>query len=1173
MTTLSIPAVCLRRTALSCCYTILFLLTSVSLHAQWQPKLTPIKTPWTSLVDPNNPLPEYPRPQMTRTQWMNLNGYWEFSSGAASDAVPHNQTLSGKIVVPYPVESTLSGVTKHYDRLWYRRMITVPAAWSGKRILIHFGAIDWESEVFVNGTSMGIHKGGYDEVTYDITDQLIGSGPQEIIVRVYDPTKDYGQPRGKQTSTPDGIMYTCTSGIWQTVWLEPVAPQYISALKLVPDIDNNCLRVTVNTPNGNGLTTSVTAKDGSALAGSVNGNANAELVLPLPNAKLWSPESPFLYDLAILIKNGTTVLDSVTSYAGMRKIAIDKSTATPKVYLNNKPIFMMGPLDQGFWPDGIYTAPTDEALRSDIEMEKALGFNMVRKHIKVEPQRWYYWADKLGILVWQDMPSANSYDGTPNMPTDQDQFNLELARMVNTHVNSPSIVMWVIFNEFQGQFDAVGRCAYVKGLDPTRLTNQGSGDLFGSAGDILDGHSYSPPSVPYSTQQAVVCGEYGGVGLAVANHLWGATNNPYITAANGTELTSIYSGYANDLVNFKTYNGMSGAVYTEITDVEGEINGFLTYDRILKVDAAQVKAINEHVIGQVQMVLSQNDVLPTSNKSPQQWKYTTSAPPADWNSINFSDNSWASGAGGFGNIGNPGTSWSTSDIWLRKTFNPGNLSAADIQQLVFSVFHDDDCEIYINGILAARRIAWTTGYMTLAMSAEAKNALISNGNNVLAVHCVNIIAGQFIDVGIVKANLSPAYNAAQCIKPVDKSGNIDVNVQLQWNSDALVTSHKIYFGVSPVLTTADLKATQAATSHSLTGLMPATNYYWRIDEVTPYGNIPGAVWKFTTRNDGVAVVYGDCAYGGTAIALDAGAYTLAQLNTLGILNDDISSMKVLEGFKVVLYANDNFGGMSKTLTQNSDCFVTLDTNWNDIVTSIKVVPNGVANMAGIYVLQNRNSGLYMDVTGGTDALADGANIQQYLFMGKPNQQFQFTSLGDGVYKITAMHSMKVLDVNAISKEDFANVQQWTYNATPNQQFVLVHTTGDFYKLIAKHSGKLLEVANASMTPEAHVQQYTNNDQTCGQWNLSTDLLSGLEDGLTTTDLIFYPNPVSSLLTIHTVGVLPSNFRYVVYDVTCRPQLSGMIENGSVNVELLPSGVYFIELSGDNISLVKKFIKK
>jgi beta-galactosidase/beta-glucuronidase len=423
-------------------------------------------------------------------------------------------------------------VEQHHDRAWYRRTFGVPSAWSGKRVVLHCDAIDWESEVFVNGHSVGVHKVGYDAFHYDTTPFLKDAGPQELIVRVYDPTDLAGIPRGKQRLHPAGFMYTSCTGIWQPVWLEPVQESGIEDLTITPDVGGSRLRLTVHTGgSAGGIAVSATVKDAEKEIKTVRGAPDTELSIDLPNPKLWSPDHPFLYDLEITVtKNGAT-MDSVSSYFGMRKISVGLVDGVRKMLLNNQFVFQMGALDQGFWPDGIYTAPTDEALRYDIEQAKALGFNMLRKHIKVERARWYYWADRLGIMVWQDMPSVNSYMDAKEIrpPVDAPQFETELRRLVETHKNYPSIVMWVVFNERQGQETTEGGVNQqstralvdtVAKLDPTRLINEATGGLSFKPGEVLDQHSYPDPSCPMSSPQATACGEFGGIGYKIAGHIW-----------------------------------------------------------------------------------------------------------------------------------------------------------------------------------------------------------------------------------------------------------------------------------------------------------------------------------------------------------------------------------------------------------------------------------------------------------------------------------------------------------------------------------------------------------------------------------------------------------------------------------------------------------------------------
>jgi Concanavalin A-like lectin/glucanases superfamily/Glycosyl hydrolases family 2, sugar binding domain/Glycosyl hydrolases family 2/Glycosyl hydrolases family 2, TIM barrel domain len=755
-----------------CAWLFVLVFVAANNTEAWQMKQAPLMTRWAALVNTNSPLPEYPRPQMVRSNWINLNGIWQFQAGDTNDPVPVGQTLSNEILVPYPMESAISGVMQYHEFSWYRRTFTVPLAWNGKRIILHLDAVDWEATVYVNGQKVGVHKGGYDPFSYDITPFLNG-GTNELIVQIYSPVDNGGQPRGKQTLYPGGIMYTSSSGIWQPVWLEPVDASGISELHIVPDVDNSQLHLTVNTYATGGVTVVATVLSNGVAVNTGTDSPDKELDIPVPNANLWSPDNPFLYDLQIsTIHNGVTN-DSVTSYFGMRKISIQTVNGVPQIFLNNRPYFEMGPLDQGFWPDGIYTAPTDDALKYDLQMEKALGFNMVRKHIKVERQRWYYWADKLGLLVWQDMPSCNSYTGNPQ-PVDPNDFIMELTNMVHMHWNSPCIIMWDIFNEGQGQTDT-GQTntpylvQLVKTDDPLRLVNQGSGGDYFGVGDVFDEHSYPSPGDPTGGTQAPVDGEYGGIGFQMAGHLWNPAlaGGNYIGANTTNDIATIYDSFADDLVNYKSGDGLNAAVYTQITDVENECNGLMTYDRYLKPDLNLINASNEKaIIAQARTTV----LLPTSQNQGYDWNYTTTTPAANWYAPNFNDSSWSNGPAGFGTIGTPTipvrTTWNTSDIWLRQKFTLGNLTLVDRSELVFSVFHDEDCEIYINGVLAASAAGYTTTYITLPMNAAAQQALAANGTNVFAVHCHQTTGGQGIDVGISKSVL--VMNAL--VVPTDYDG-------------------------------------------------------------------------------------------------------------------------------------------------------------------------------------------------------------------------------------------------------------------------------------------------------------------------------------------------------------------------------------------------------------------
>lgn len=801
----------------------------------WQMKQAPLMTRWAALVDTNNPLPEYPRPQLVRTDWMNLNGIWQFQPGATNDPVPVGQTLSSQILVPFPMESAISGVMQYHEFSWCRRTFTVPTDWNGRRIILHLDAVNWQATVYVNGQQVGIHHGGYDPFSYDITPFLNGS-TNELIVQVFSPEDNAGEPRGKQTLYPGGIMYTSSSGIWQPIWLEPVDASGVSNLKIVPDVDDAQLRLTVNTYATNGVSVVATVSSNGVVVSSLTGNPQTELDIPVPSANLWSPENPFLYDLQVSVTHNGVTNDTVTSYFGMRKISIVMVNGVPQIYLNNQSYFQMGPLDQGFWPDGIYTAATDAALEYDLLQEKAFGFNAVRKHIKVERQRWYYWADKLGLVVWQDMPSCNSYTGNPNPPpVDPLDYIAELTAMVTNHWNSPCIIMWDTFNEGQGEAgsgNGVGQTntAYlvqlVKTLDPSRLVDQASGGTYFGVGDVLDSHNYPDPGDPLSTTQAPVDGEFGGIAWHVNGHLWNPAlaGSGYLLASSLDNFADLYDGYINEAVNFKSISngGLNAAIYTQITDVENECNGLMTYDRLPKPDPDKILLSNQKArTGRFNVTT----VVPTSQTVPQTWQWTTNASTANtnWYATGFNASGWSTGLAGFGTVDpgvTPNTPWTTLGyIYLRRTFNPGPLTAQQISQLVFTVYHDEDVVIYLNGVLAASASGYSSAYVSLPLSPQAQAAIVPNGVNVLAVSCYQTTGGQFIDVGLSEETLSddtfalPAdyagywpLDATNGTVAADASGNGDNGAVAgaSWNPNGQINGCLSFNGINNYVQIANL---------------------------------------------------------------------------------------------------------------------------------------------------------------------------------------------------------------------------------------------------------------------------------------------------------------------------------------------------------------------------------
>ena len=590
---------------------VLCILFSLGVSAQWKPAGDRIKTSWAEQINPENVLPEYPRPIMERGEWKNLNGLWQYAIVDKGARTP--QAFDGEILVPFAVESSLSGVQKRIDdtkELVYQRTFEVPSAWKGKQVLLHFGAVDWKADVWVNDVKVGSHTGGYAPFSFDITPALVAKS-NKLVVRVWDPTDKSYQPRGKQVSKPSGIWYTPVSGIWQTVWLEPVNEKHIANLRILPDVDANVLKVDACVSEGTATDMlEVSVYDGNQLVASGKSINGEQVDVEMPqDVKLWSPDSPFLYTLKVALINKGKVVDKVDSYAAMRKFSSRRDeNGIVRLELNNQPLFQFGPLDQGWWPDGLYTAPTDEALRYDVQKTKDFGFNMIRKHIKVEPARWYMHCDQLGIIVWQDMPSGDKnpewqmrkyFDGAERLrsPESEANYRKEWKEIMDYLYSYPCIGTWVPFNEAWGQFKTQEIAEWTKQYDPSRLVNPASGGNHYTCGDILDLHNYPAPSMYlYDAQRATVLGEYGGIGLVLKDHLWEPNRNwGYVQFNSSKEATDEYVKYAEMLYNM-VVKGFSGAVYTQTTDVEIEVNGLMTYDRkVIKLDEKRVREINQRI--------------------------------------------------------------------------------------------------------------------------------------------------------------------------------------------------------------------------------------------------------------------------------------------------------------------------------------------------------------------------------------------------------------------------------------------------------------------------------------------------------------------------------------------------------------------------------------------------
>ena len=600
---------------------------------QWAPAGDRIKTKWAEEVSPANAHPEYPRPQMVRPDWKSLNGLWDYAITPKSEACP--KSFDGKILVPFAVESSLSGVGRTFtadDALWYSTTFTVPSAWKGKRLMLNFDAVDWRADVYVNDIQIGFHTGGYTHFSFDVTPYL-KAGANSLVVKVQDATDNGLQPRGKQVSNPRGIWYTPVSGIWQSVWIEPVAPAHVTDYNVVSNIKTKSMDVQVSThgtqegdvvkvlllDGGIGYSTETAnaakvATDGmySVLASGMT-IPGGTVTLNVKNPKLWSPDSPYLYGLAIQILRNGKVIDKVAAYTAMREIAVyQKNSNTKLMGLNGEALFQLGPLDQGWWPDGLYTAPTDEALKYDIQKTKDFGYNMIRKHIKVEPDRWFYYCDQLGMLVWQDMPSFTDGRGgywgmyyygegrdVPSSDVARANYYKEWEEIINQVKKFQCIVVWVPFNEGWCQFDTKKVVDFTRNLDPTRLINQSSGGNWEEGvGDILDNHHYPYPAFRMWDKNMInVLGEYGGIGLPIEGHLWQADKNwGYVQYKNGDEVLAEYANFAEQL-KLLVKQGCCAAVYTQTTDVEIEVNGLMTYDRkIIKMDEKKLRAVNEGII-------------------------------------------------------------------------------------------------------------------------------------------------------------------------------------------------------------------------------------------------------------------------------------------------------------------------------------------------------------------------------------------------------------------------------------------------------------------------------------------------------------------------------------------------------------------------------------------------
>ena len=679
-----------------------------------------MQSKWANQVSEKDVWNVYPRPQMKRENWKNLNGLWEYAIVPVNSKEPSE--FQGEILVPFAVESELSGVKKlvgENKNLWYRTEFNVPEYSSHERIQLNFGAVDWKATVYINGEKAGEHTGGFTPFSLDITPYL-KKGLQILTVKVWDPSDAGTQPRGKQVANPKGIWYSPVTGIWQTVWLEKTSKEFIQSIKNTPDIDHAKLHSQIYL---GGITEAknllVEALNGGKVVASSQselhrGQKLVQIDLEIPNQVLWSPDNPHLYDLKVSLRDDDSTIDEVSGYFGMRKVSLGKDhNGYTRILINNEPLFQFGLLDQGWWPDGLFTAPNKEAMLYDVAMTEKWGFNMIRKHVKVEPAVFYYECDKRGMLVWQDMPNGNYLEelriqaweekDAQRPKKSSKQFEKELKEMMDYFHSFPSIVVWVPFNEGWGQYDTERVTGWVEDYDPSRLIDSPSGWADRGVGDMIDVHLYPGPGMELSEENRVaVLGEFGGIGWAVEDHIWWDKKNwGYLTYSGERQYKERFEELLKDLVSLKSF-GLSAAIYTQTTDVEGEVNGLMTYDReVVKIDPEVTQKLIKPLYEKAK---DHNTIISDSEKKANSWMMSYN-PGENWkNGLKNSSATWKEVVAPFSSYDNyflpEGSDWNTSeDLYLYKTFDLSNVP----EELTLRYYLDkSSMEVYINGNLVAK---------------------------------------------------------------------------------------------------------------------------------------------------------------------------------------------------------------------------------------------------------------------------------------------------------------------------------------------------------------------------------------------------------------------------------------------------------------------------------------